>query len=220
MKEWGYPLLGVPAALWSTDAGKNLEHGSDKYHEMQYQEILMAILLESIDASLLIMHTGRERRDIWALLGLMTYRQNIFTDPREYPRVEPGLTEIGEPDDWSPIYITSNYRMTKIPVEQDLIDAKLDGYLVVVDTDGIGIESATAGGQFNEEVIKESLDRLKMFEKVKHHIVIIPGMAARLKEPLQLLADIEVWVGPRDSSGIAKCIKKKWVPEKIQKNKN
>jgi len=177
----------------------------------------MGTVMEAMDTSLIILHTGREPSEIWGLLAIMTFRQNIFTDPRVYPTVRTGLYEVNQPDEWSAIYITSNYRMTKIPVEQDLVDAQLKGYLVVVDTEGIGIESATAGGQFNEERIKKALDQCKVLEKVKHRIVIIPGMAARLQAPLQDLAKVEVWVGPRDSSAIGDFIQEKWNPEEIKK---
>ncbi len=235
VKEWGYPILGVPASIWcqvdpeKLKGFKDLEVAWTKgrlrednpmgvknsdmlldYHEIQYRETLMGITLMSVDANMLIIRTGRQPRDIWSILGLLTYRQNIFTDPREYPRVEPGLAVVGDPDKSSPIYVTSNYRMTKIPVEQDLKDAELNGYLLVVDTDGIGIESATAGGQFNEEKIKDALEQTQVLDRVNHRTVILPGMAARLQEPLELLADVSVMVGPRDSSGIPKFIKKKW----------
>ena len=215
----GYPILGVPAAVWVQKDFKDAESADNEEElwKFQYKEITLATILESIDTNLLILHTGRNSKDIWGLLALMTYRQNIFTDPRIYPRVEPGLVSIGKPHEWSPIYVTSNYRMTKIPVEQDLIDSELNGYLLVVDTEGIGIESATAGGQFNEERIKKALDDAGLFEKVKHRIVILPGMSARLQAPLEELAKVEVWTGPRDSSGIAAYIQELWVPEEIQK---
>jgi acetyl-CoA decarbonylase/synthase, CODH/ACS complex subunit gamma len=223
IKSLGYPILGVPASIWA-DISSLTEFNSsnhptkdivsknedDDIWKLQYKEVISALILATIDTSLLIMHTGRNEDEIWALLALMTYRQNIFTDPRIYPTVDPGLTIIGEPDEWSPIFITSNYRMTKIPVEQDLIDAKLNSYLVVVDTDGIGIESATAGGQFNEERIKKALDETNVLEKVRHRIIIIPGMAARLQAPIEEFANLEVWVGPSDSSGIPSYIQDNW----------
>ncbi|WP_371803522.1 acetyl-CoA decarbonylase/synthase complex subunit gamma [Candidatus Lokiarchaeum ossiferum] len=234
----GYPLMGVPAVLWSQNqtnissveelsAGFNLTPEIQKIFEdqsqastslwkKQYEEVLMGILLQTIDSNLIISHVGQNAEEIWGLMALMTYRQNIFTDPRVYPRVDPGLTIINSPSEWSPVYVTSNYRMTKIPVEQDLIDANLDGYLVVVDTEGIGIESATAGGQFNEEQIKKTLDKHNIFNKIRHRIIIIPGMAARLKAPLEDLAKCEVWVGPRDSSSIPSFIQEKWKIDEIK----
>ena len=217
VNSFGYPILGIPATLWTQNAEVISKVAPKDLWQWQYKELLMGTIMEAMDTSLIILHTGRDPAEIWGLLAIMTFRQNLFTDPRVYPTVRTGLYVINQPDDWAPIYITSNYRMTKIPVEQDLVDAKLNGYLIVVDTEGIGIESATAGGQFNEERIKKALDQSKVLEKVKHRIVIIPGMAARLQGPLQDLAKVEVWVGPRDSSAIPEFIQEKWKSEEIQK---
>ena len=209
----GWPIMGVPAAYWSqvkTDDDKEL-------WEHQYQEIIMGAIMQSIDCSLIVLHSGKRKEDIWALLAMMTLRQSIFSDPRIYPAVDAGIYIIGEPTDKSPIFVTSNYRLTKIPVEIDIKGANLDAWLLVVDSEGIGIESAVAGGQFNAGSIAETVKEFKMFEKVNHRILIIPGMAARLSGALEDEADAFVVVGPRDSSGIGKYIKEQWNPEEFMK---
>ena len=209
----GFPVMGVPAAYWSqvdTNDGKEL-------WEHQYQEIIMAAIMESIDTSLLVLHSGKTKEEIWALLAIMTLRQSIFSDPRIYPTVDPGIYEIGEPNDMSPIFVTSNYRLTKIPVEIDIKGANVNAYLLVVDSEGIGIESAVAGGQFSAGAIAEAVKEFGVFDKVKHRILIIPGMAARLSGALEDEADAYVVVGPRDSSGIGKYMKEQWKPEEFMK---
>ena len=170
-----------------------------------------------IDINLIILHTGQKKEEIWALLALMTLRQSVFSDPRIYPTVDAGFNKIGDPDEMSPIFVTSNYRMTKIPVEQDLQGANLNCFLLIVDTEGIGIESAVAGGQFNAAGIAEAVKEFKAFDSVKHRILIIPGMAARLSGALEDEADAYVVVGPRDSSGISKYIETQWKPEEFMK---
>jgi acetyl-CoA decarbonylase/synthase complex subunit gamma len=209
----GFPVMGVPAAYWSqvkTDDGKEL-------WEHQYQEIIMAAIMESIDTSLLVLHSGKTKEEIWALLAIMTLRQSVFSDPRIYPAVDPGVYEIGEPNDMSPIFVTSNYRLTKIPVEIDIKGANVDAFLLVVDSEGIGIESAVAGGQFSAGSIAEAVKEFGVFDKVNHRILIIPGMAARLSGALEDEADAYVVVGPRDSSGIGKYMKEQWKPEEFMK---
>ncbi|MGV9142177.1 MAG: acetyl-CoA synthase subunit gamma, partial [Promethearchaeota archaeon] len=138
-------------------------------------------------------------------------------DPRIYPAVDPGIYKIGEPGDMAPIFVTSNHRMTKIPVEQDLESANIDCYLLVVDSEGIGIESAVAGGQFSAGKIAETVKEFNAFDKVDHRILVIPGMAARLSGALEDEADCYVVVGPRDSSGIPKYVEKQWKPEEFMK---
>jgi acetyl-CoA decarbonylase/synthase complex subunit gamma len=209
----GWPVMGVPAAYWSQ---VDLEEGKEPW-ENKYQEIIMAAIMLSIDTNLLVLHTGKQKEDIWALLALMTLRQSIFSDPRVYPAVDAGIYEIGEPNDTSPVFVTSNYRLTKIPVEIDIKGANLDAWLLVVDSEGIGIESAVAGGQFNAGSIAEAANEFKIFDKVKHRVLIIPGMAARLSGALEDEADALVMVGPRDSSGIGKFIKEQWKLEELMK---
>jgi acetyl-CoA decarbonylase/synthase complex subunit gamma len=212
-KNAGFPVMGLPAAYWSQvkiDDSKEL-------WEHQYQEIIMAAIMESIDTSLIVLHSGKREEDIWALLAIMTLRQSVFSDPRIYPAVDPGLYEIGEPNNMSPIFVTSNYRLTKIPVEIDIKGANVDAWLLVVDSEGIGIESAVAGGQFNAGSIAETVKEFGAFEKVNHRILIIPGMAARLSGALEDEADAYVVVGPRDSSGIGKYMKEQWKPEEFMK---
>ncbi len=212
----GWPVMGVPAAYWSQI---KIENDKDLWKH-QYQEIIMAALLESIDTSLIVISTGQKKTEIWGLLALMTLRQSLFSDPRIYPAVDPGLYKVGEPGKMAPIICTSNYRMTKIPVEQDLQGANIDSWLLVVDSEGIGIESAVAGGQFNASSIAEAANEFKAFEKVNHRIIIIPGMAARLSGALEDEADCYIVVGPRDSSGIPKYMETQWKPEEFMKEYN
>ncbi len=209
----GWPVMGVPAVYWNL-----VKIGDDKeLWEQQFQEIIMGAIMESIDTNLIVLHTGQKKEEIWALLALMTLRQSVFSDPRIYPAVDAGIYKIGEPDEMAPIFVTSNYRMTKIPVEQDLLGANLNCWLLVVDTEGIGIESAVAGGQFNAGGIAEAVKEFKAFENVKHRVLILPGMAARLSGALEDEADAFVVVGPRDSSGIPKYMDTLWKPKEFMK---
>ncbi|TET56867.1 MAG: acetyl-CoA decarbonylase/synthase complex subunit gamma [Promethearchaeota archaeon] len=209
-----WPVMGVPAAYWN-----QVKIGDEKeLWEHQYQEVIMGAVMESIDINLIVLHTGQKKEEIWALLALMTLRQSLFSDPRIYPAVDAGIYKIGEPDDMAPIFVTSNYRMTKIPVEQDLQGANQNCWLLVVDTEGIGIESAVAGGQFSAGGIAEAVKEFKVFDNVKHRVLVLPGMAARLSGALEDEADAFVVVGPRDSSGIFKFMDTQWKPEEFMKD--
>ncbi|MBY9003904.1 MAG: acetyl-CoA decarbonylase/synthase complex subunit gamma [Candidatus Lokiarchaeota archaeon] len=209
----GWPVMGVPAAYW---AQNKVDDKKDLWRH-QFEETIMGAIMESIGISLIIMHTGQEKDDIWALLALMTLRQSVYSDPRIYPAVDPGIYKIGEPGDMAPIFVTSNYRMTKIPVEMDLQGANIACWLLVADTEGIGIESAVAGGQFSASGIGEAVTEFKPFENVKHRILVIPGMAARISGALEDEANAFVVVGPRDSSGIPKFMDTQWKPEEFMK---
>lgn len=209
-----WPVMGIPAAYWSQ---VKVDPKDKDLWKHQFEEVIMAAIMESIDTSLIILHTGQNKDEIWALLALMTLRQSVFSDPRVYPAVDPGLYKVGEPDDMAPIFVTANYRMTKIPVEQDLSSAHINCYLLVVNTEGIGIESGVAGGQFNASGIAEAVNEYKAFEKVKHRILVIPGMAARVSGSLEEEANCFVVVGPRDSSAIPKFMETQWKPKEFMK---
>jgi len=112
------------------------------------------------------------------------------------------------------------YRMTKIPVEEDIKSGKIDSFPLVVDTNGIGVESAVVGGQFNASKIAEAIQEYKVFDSVDHRIIVIPGMAARYSGALEDEANCYVCVGPRDSSGIPKLFEEKWTPDAYMEEYN
>ncbi|MHA1373147.1 MAG: hypothetical protein ACTSR7_02510 [Promethearchaeota archaeon] len=56
-----------------------------------------------------------------------------------------------------------------------------------------------------------------MNSNLKHRILILPGMAARISGALEDEADAFVVVGPRDSSGIPKFMNTLWKPEEFMK---
>lgn len=206
----GWPIMGVPAALWKDIKAKN----DQDLWKFQYKEMIMACIMAAIDTSLVVCHTGKKKEDIWALLAILTFRQNVFSDPRVYPAIDPGLEQIGEPGEDAPIFCTTNYRMTVYPVREDIKSANIDAYLLAVDTGGIGVESAVAGGQYSSTAIAEAIEEYKPFEKVKHRIIVIPGMGARLSGAIEDDANCVCIVGPRDSSGIPDFMKKRWDPAK------
>jgi len=143
-------------------------------------------------------------------------RQNIYSDPRINPSVEPGLIAFNNPTPESPLFVTTNYTMTYFVVKGDLEDNRIPSWLLVVDTEGISVESAVAGGQLNAQAIAEAMEKFKVRDKVKHHVIIIPGLAARISGELEDAANVIVIVGPRDCGGIPKLLKKRWDLEKLE----
>ena len=198
----GYPLLGVPAVVW-LDKEKSAE-------EKAYLESILASSLMARYADLLIMHSI----DVWSILPVIIWRDCVYTDPRVPPSVKPGLYEIGKPDEKSPLLVTGNFALTYYLVKDDVEKAKLNAWLIVIDTEGTSVQSAVAGKKFTSDKIAEAIEEYKLVEKVKHKTVILPGYAARLSGELEdMLKDWRVFVGPRDSSDIKKFIDKVWIPE-------
>ena len=85
-------------------------------------------------------------------------------------------------------------------------------YLLVVDSEGMSVESAVAGRKMTADTVAEAMKNFKIEEKVKHRNIIIPGRAARLSGEIQEASGWSVSVGPMDSSGIASYVAEKWNP--------
>jgi acetyl-CoA decarbonylase/synthase complex subunit gamma len=85
---------------------------------------------------------------------------------------------------------------------------------LVVDTEGMSVQSAVAGRRLTAEKVAEALEEYKVSEKVKHKILISPGMAARISGETEEVSGWTVKVGPQDSSGIPKYLQMgKWKEE-------
>jgi len=203
----GFPLIGTPITAWFGE--------KDSKEMLAWKEAYVASMLLSRYADVLIMRS----LDGWVQLPTVIWRFNIYTDPRKPVSVDAQLYEFGKPDEMSPVMLTTNYALTYFTVESDLKSFGGDYYLIVVDTEGISVESAVAGRYLTAETIAEAVKSSGVAEKVKHKYLIIPGMAARLSgETEDELKNVglpswRVIVGPRDSSGIAKLLKEKWPPK-------
>ena len=194
----GNPLIGVPLISWTKpEAVPELT---------KWREAWMACALLLRFADMLIMHSY----DVWVQLPLLTLRQNIYTDPRKPVAVEPGLRVVGNPDENAPVMFTTNFALTYFTVMSDV--EKLDCYLLVIDTEGLGVDSAIAGRKLTADKVAEAIKESGVEQKVKHRKIIVPQLAARLKGEIEDLSGWEVIVGPRDSSGIPGFLQECWKP--------
>jgi len=194
----GFPLIGTPITAW-------VEH-SDIPEVNMWNEAYIASMLITRYADMLIMHSAEG----WVLLPTTILRQNIYTDPRKPVAVEPGVKTFGKPNENSPVLMTTNFALTFYTVASDIESSGIDCYLIVVDTEGLAVDSSVAGRKLTSDKVTEALKETKIEEKVKHKKLIIPGKAARLSGEIQELSGWEVLVGPKDSSDIPKFLQEKW----------
>jgi acetyl-CoA decarbonylase/synthase complex subunit gamma len=136
------------------------------------------------------------------LLPLMTLRQNLYTDPQKPIQVEPTLHTVGEVNENSPVYITTNFSLTYYSVEGEVEASKIPSYILPIDTDGTSVLTAYAAGKFEPEKIAGALAKCGVADKVSHRNLIIPGYVAVISGKLQEISGWKVVVGPRESSGI------------------
>jgi len=200
-KEVAYPLMSVPMTAW-------IIH-SDALEASYWEAVLAAMGIVKY-ADIMILHSIEPH----SLIAERTLAENIYTDPRRPVSVEPGLREVGTPTEHSPLFLTTNFALTYYTVESDLNSNKIDSYLIVVDSEGIGVEAAVAGEQLTAERIKETLESYGVEKRVKHKTLVIPGLAARLSGETEDATGWTVLVGPRDSGRIPGWMDGNWPPEK------
>jgi acetyl-CoA decarbonylase/synthase complex subunit gamma len=195
----GFPLMGVPMVAW-------MERGEAVDEIVKWREAYLASMLIVRFADIVIMHSV----DGWSLLPSVVLRQNIYTDPRKPVAVESGLKVFGTPEENSPVMFTTNFALTYYTVASDIESAKINAYLLVVDTEGTAVDSAVAGRKLTAERIADAIKASGIENKVKHKKLIIPGKSARLSGEIEELSGWQVLVGPRDSSDIPKFLQEKW----------
>ncbi len=197
----GFPLMGVPMVAW-------MDKGEAADEIVKWREAYLAAMLIVRYADVLVMHGA----DGWTLLPNAVLRQNIYTDPRKPVAVEPGLKVFGTPDENSPVFFTTNFALTYYTVASDIENAKINAYLIVVETEGSAVDSGVAGRKLTAEKVADAIRDAGIESKVKHRKIIIPGKASRISGEIEELSGWSVQVGPRDSSEIPKYLQEKWQP--------
>jgi acetyl-CoA decarbonylase/synthase complex subunit gamma len=130
--------------------------------------------------------------------------------------VEQKIYEIGEPTSDSPVLITSNWALTYFIVASEIESSKVPSWLLVKDTEGLGVLTGWAAGKFSGDSIGPFVKKSGIEEKVRHRRLVIPGKVARIKGELEeALPDWEIIVGPREASEIPA-----YLPSLVQKWKN
>jgi len=141
--------------------------------------------------------------DKQSLLPLLVQRLNIYTDPRMPMSVEEKYYKIGEPNEQSPVLVTSNWALTYFIVSSEIEGSKVPSFLCVKDTEGLGVLTGWAAGKFTGDSVAPFIKKCGVADKVKHRKLVIPGKVARIKGELgEALPDWEIVVGPREASEI------------------
>ena len=147
-----------------------------------------------------------------SLFPLLVERMNIYTDPQRPLATTEGIYEIGNPDENSPVLITTNFALTYFIVSGEIETSKVPSYLLVKDTEGLSVMTAWAAGKFVADAIAPFVKKCGIMDKVKHHQLIIPGHAAAESGGLEEeLGDWKIMVGPRDGAHIPAYLKV-WKP--------
>ncbi|MDR0334304.1 MAG: acetyl-CoA decarbonylase/synthase complex subunit gamma [Methanomassiliicoccaceae archaeon] len=139
-------------------------------------------------------------------LPLFTLRQNIYTDPQVPIQVKPGLYPIGDPDEHSPIFFTTNFSLTYFTVRADIEKSKVPVWLQIVDTEGLSVLTAYSAGKFSAEHVTKALNDSGVLAK-SGGVVVIPGLVARMSSKLNDMLNRKVIVGTTESRDIPKFLR-------------
>jgi len=145
--------------------------------------------------------------DSWEVLAILTFRQNIYTDPQKPLQIEPKLYPVGGATEKSPVLITTNFSLSYYTVLGEVEASKIPSYILSVDTEGMSVLTAWAAEKFNAESITKSLDKFGVKDAVSHKNLIIPGYVAVLSGDLEEQSGFKVIVGPKEAAGIPAFLK-------------
>jgi acetyl-CoA decarbonylase/synthase complex subunit gamma len=139
---------------------------------------------------------------------LLLQRMNIFTDPQRPMATEQGIYPIGNPDENSPVLITTNFSLTYFIVAGEIEASRVPAWLLIIDSEGLSVLTAWAAGKFVADAIAPFVKKSGIEDKIKHRKIVIPGYAAQISGELEEeLAGWEIQIGPREASHLSAFLK-------------
>ena len=143
-----------------------------------------------------------------SLFPLLLERLNIFTDPQRPMTVTEGIYEIGNPDENSPVMVTTNFALTYFIVSGEIEGCKVPSWLLIKDAEGLSVMTAWAAGKFSGDDVGVFVKKCGIMDKVKHKKLIIPGYAAAIAGDVEEeLPGWTITVGPREAAHIPAFLK-------------
>jgi hypothetical protein len=91
-------------------------------------------------------------------------------------RVEPGLYTIGNPTPDSLVFVTANYTLSFDALRAALTG--IDGFILVLDTQGINVWCAAGEGTFGTDELVRKIETTQLGEIIKQRTLILPQLGA------------------------------------------
>ena len=141
-------------------------------------------------------------------VSLLTLRQNIFTDPQKPIQVEPKIYPIGEPDEDSPVFLTTNFSLTYFIISGEIENSGISAWLVIPECEGMSVLTAWAAGKFGGAKVGAFVKQSGLEERIKSRTIVIPGYVAQISGELEeALPGWKVLVGPQEAGDIESFVK-------------
>ncbi|MBL7180131.1 MAG: acetyl-CoA decarbonylase/synthase complex subunit gamma [Desulfobacterales bacterium] len=142
------------------------------------------------------------------IFPLLLERLNIFTDPQRPMTVTEGIYEINNPDQNSPVLVTTNFALTYFIVCGEIEGSRVPSWLLIKDSEGLSVLTAWAAGKFSGDDVGMFVKKCGIMDKVKHTELIIPGYAAAIAGDVEEeLPGWTITVGPREAAHIPAFLK-------------
>ena len=189
----GFRLLGFPIISFPGEGAETIEQEAivAGQHIAKYSGI---VVLDHFDPAV--------------LYGLLTLRQNIFTDPQKPIQVAPGIYKFNEPEPNSPVLVTTNFSLTYFSVAGEVEASGVPTWLLITDAEGLSVLTAWAAGKFSSESIAKSVKSSGIGDQVERKVITLPGLVATLSGELEEeLPDWKITVGPREAVDIQGYLK-------------
>ncbi len=187
-KPFGFPTVCCPA-----------EMTSDPLMEALYASVFIAkyggiVVLSDLSPT--------------TVFPLLLQRLNVYTDPQRPMIVTPGIYPLNNPDENSPIAITTNFALTYFIVSGEIEGSKVPTWLLIKDTEGLSVMTAWAAGKFSGDDVGMFVKKCGITDKAKTRSLIIPGYAAAISGDLEEeLPDWKILIGPREAAHIPAFLK-------------
>lgn len=144
------------------------------------------------------------------LFPLLLERLNIFTDPQRPMTVVEDIYPINNPDENSPVLVTTNFALTYFIVSGEIEASRVPSWLIVKDSEGLSVLTAWAAGKFAGDDVGMFVKKCGIADKIKHQELIIPGYAAAIAGDVEEeLPGWTITVGPREAAHIPAFLKDK-----------
>ncbi|HBT96956.1 MAG TPA: acetyl-CoA decarbonylase/synthase complex subunit gamma [Desulfobulbaceae bacterium] len=189
----GNRALGFPTVVFPCEMAGNID-----------METLIAGMFVSKYAGIVVLSDLTTE----SIFPLLLERLNIFTDPQRPMTVTEGIYEINNPNENSPVLVTSNFALTYFIVSGEIEGSKVPSWLLIKDTDGLSVLTAWAAGKFSGDDVGAFVKKSGIADKIKHTELIIPGYAAAIAGDVE--EELKGWtitVGPRESAHITGFLK-------------
>ncbi len=143
-----------------------------------------------------------------SIFPLLLERLNIYTDPQRPMTQEEGIYEINNPNENSPVLVTTNFALTYFIVSGEIEGSKVPAWLLIKDSEGLSVMTAWAAGKFSGDDVGAFVKKCGIMDKVKHKELIIPGYAAAIAGDVEEeLPGWTITVGPREAAHIPAFLK-------------